>query len=252
MHAALAAADRRAAIDVVYACGPLHDKPVGRACRPTGAAPMPKTSRRATAAGRGRLRPGDVVMVKGSLGSRMGPLVEALVAKYPPRGPRKLAAATEDRTACSITCALELDGPVPLLNVFRYLTFRTGPAIMTALFFVFLFGPAHDLAAASRSRAGASRSAPTGRAPRRRKAGHAHHGRADDPGRHPGRPRLLWADLANVYVWAVLFVTAGVRRHRLLRRLLKVTKQPRPRAFPAGCELSLECAIAGSPRSSPS
>ena len=29
-----------------------------------------------------------------------------------------------------------------LLNVFRYITFRTGGAIMTALLFVFLFGPA--------------------------------------------------------------------------------------------------------------
>ena len=27
------------------------------------------------------------------------------------------------------------------LNVFRYITFRTGGAIMTALLFIFLFGP---------------------------------------------------------------------------------------------------------------
>ena len=31
------------------------------------------------------VRAGDVVMIKGSLGSRMGPLVEALCAKYEPR-----------------------------------------------------------------------------------------------------------------------------------------------------------------------
>ena len=31
---------------------------------------------------------------------------------------------------------------IPALNVFRYITFRTGGAIMTALLFVFLFGPA--------------------------------------------------------------------------------------------------------------
>ena len=31
------------------------------------------------------LRPGDVVMVKGSLGMRMGPLVEAIRTAFPPR-----------------------------------------------------------------------------------------------------------------------------------------------------------------------
>ncbi len=31
---------------------------------------------------------------------------------------------------------------LPAFNVFRYITFRTGGAMMTALVFVFLFGPA--------------------------------------------------------------------------------------------------------------
>ena len=31
---------------------------------------------------------------------------------------------------------------IPGFNVFRYTTFRTGAATMTALFFVFMFGPA--------------------------------------------------------------------------------------------------------------
>src|ERR671921_2544427 len=30
---------------------------------------------------------------------------------------------------------------IPIFNVFRYITFRTGAATMTALLFVFLFGP---------------------------------------------------------------------------------------------------------------
>ena len=36
----------------------------------------------------------------------------------------------------------ELSDKLSVLNVFRYLTFRTGGATMTALLFVFLFGPA--------------------------------------------------------------------------------------------------------------
>ena len=37
---------------------------------------------------------------------------------------------------------LDLADQISALNVFRYITFRTGGATMTALFFVFLFGPA--------------------------------------------------------------------------------------------------------------
>ena len=33
-------------------------------------------------------------------------------------------------------------GQLSVLNVFRYITFRTGAAVITALLFVFLFGPA--------------------------------------------------------------------------------------------------------------
>ena len=103
------------------------------------------------------------------------------------------------------------------LNVFRYITFRTGGAIMTALLFVFLFGPAIiDLL--------------------RVKQGKGQPIREDGPATHfskKGTPTmgglmilsgvtvstLLWANWANWYVWIVLFVTLVVRRHRLLRRL---------------------------------
>ena len=37
---------------------------------------------------------------------------------------------------------VSLSDQINALNVFRYITFRTGGAIMTALLFVFLFGPA--------------------------------------------------------------------------------------------------------------
>ncbi|HSD93281.1 MAG TPA: phospho-N-acetylmuramoyl-pentapeptide-transferase, partial [Methyloceanibacter sp.] len=34
----------------------------------------------------------------------------------------------------------EVASQFPFLNVFRYITFRTGGALLTALLFVFLFG----------------------------------------------------------------------------------------------------------------
>ena len=91
------------------------------------------------------------------------------------------------------------------LNVFRYITFRTGGAIMTALLFVFLFGPAMiDVL--------------------RFKQGKGQPIREDGPETHfakRGTPTmgglmilsgiavatLLWANLSNWYVWIVLFVT---------------------------------------------
>jgi UDP-N-acetylmuramoyl-L-alanyl-D-glutamate--2,6-diaminopimelate ligase len=39
------------------------------------------------------LRPGDAVMIKGSLGSRMGPLVEAIKTKFPQCAPASTTAA---------------------------------------------------------------------------------------------------------------------------------------------------------------
>ncbi len=91
------------------------------------------------------------------------------------------------------------------LNVFRYITFRTGGAIMTALLFVFLFGPAIiDLL--------------------RVKQGKGQPIREDGPQTHfakKGTPTmgglmilsgvtvstLMWANWANPYVWIVLLVT---------------------------------------------
>jgi phospho-N-acetylmuramoyl-pentapeptide-transferase len=91
------------------------------------------------------------------------------------------------------------------LNVFRYITFRTGGAIMTALLFVFLFGPATiDVL--------------------RLKQGKGQPIREDGPQTHlakKGTPTmgglmilsgvtvstLLWANLSNWYVWIILFVT---------------------------------------------
>jgi len=62
---------------------------------------------------------------------------------------------------------IDLSNTVPLLgpfrtflNVFRYITFRTGGAMVTGALFVFLFGPGSSITCGC-ARARASRSAPT-------------------------------------------------------------------------------------------
>jgi UDP-N-acetylmuramoyl-tripeptide--D-alanyl-D-alanine ligase len=83
LHAELAEPMDAAKVDVLYAAGPLMANlwaatPVAR----RGAyAEASAGLRDAILAG---LRAGDVVMIKGSLGSRMGPLVEAIGAAHPP------------------------------------------------------------------------------------------------------------------------------------------------------------------------
>ena len=50
-----------------------------------------------------------------------------------------------------------------LLNVFRYITFRTGGAMITALVFVFLFGPLDHRPPAAAAGQGPADPQPTGR-----------------------------------------------------------------------------------------
>jgi phospho-N-acetylmuramoyl-pentapeptide-transferase len=102
----------------------------------------------------------------------------------------------------------QLGDSLAAFNVFRYITFRTAGAVVTALFFVFLFGP--NMISALRLRQG--RGQPI---------------REDGPQGHlltkKGTPTmgglmilaggvssiLLWSNLANGYVWVVLFVTVS-------------------------------------------
>jgi len=107
------------------------------------------------------------------------------------------------------------------LNVFRYITFRTGGAIMTALLFVFLFGPA--MIDVLRVRQGKGQPI-----------------RDDGPETHfakRGTPTmgglmilfgitvatLLWANLSNSYVWVVLFVMLSFGAIGFYDDYLKVT-----------------------------
>lgn len=133
----------------------------------------------------------------------------------------------------------ELLGP---LNVFTYITFRTGGAIMTALLFVFLFGPAIiDML--------------------RIKQGKGQPIREDGPQSHlakRGTPTmgglmilagfsfsiLLWANLSNNYVWIVLGVTLFFGAIGFYDDFLKVTKRTSS-GFSGRIRLALEFIIAG-------
>jgi phospho-N-acetylmuramoyl-pentapeptide-transferase len=110
------------------------------------------------------------------------------------------------------------------LNVLRYITFRTGGAMITALVFVFLFGP--SIIDHLRLRQGKGQPI-----------------RTDGPQSHlitkKGTPTmggfmmlfgivvstLLWANPANRYVWIVLGVTVSFAAIGFYDDYLKVTKQ---------------------------
>jgi phospho-N-acetylmuramoyl-pentapeptide-transferase len=118
----------------------------------------------------------------------------------------------------------DLSGTFNIFNVFRYLTVRTGGAMVTAALFVFLFGP--WIIAHLRIRQGKGQPI-----------------RADGPESHlvskRGTPTmgglmilsgvtvstLLWANPSNPYVWIVLGVTLSFGLIGFYDDYLKVTKQ---------------------------
>jgi UDP-N-acetylmuramoyl-tripeptide--D-alanyl-D-alanine ligase len=79
-HARLAAPVESAGVDLVFCCGPLmkHLWEALPESRKGGYAP---TSRELAGIVAQEARPGDVIMVKGSFGSRMQPIVDALLSK---------------------------------------------------------------------------------------------------------------------------------------------------------------------------
>ena len=127
------------------------------------------------------------------------------------------------------------------LNLFRYLTFRTGGAIVTALVISFVFG------------------APLIRW-LKRKQSQGQPIRTDGPESHiltkKGTPTmggllilialsvstLLWSDLANRYVWAVLIVTLGFGGVGFADDYLKLSRKS-SKGLPGRSKLLLEIAI---------
>ena len=136
----------------------------------------------------------------------------------------------------------DLSGTLSALNVFRYITFRTGGALFTAGLFVFWFGPL--IISSLRLRQGKGQPI-----------------REDGPQSHlltkRGTPTmgglmilagcvvaiLLWANPRNHYVWVTLAVTLGFGAIGFYDDYLKVTKQSH-KGFSGKFRLLLEACIA--------
>lgn len=136
----------------------------------------------------------------------------------------------------------EFSDQVQFFNLFRYITFRTGAALITSAFIVFLFGP--TIIAALKVRQGKGQPI-----------------RADGPQTHfkkAGTPTmgglmiicgilggtLLWGNLANPYVIVVITVTLGFGAIGFYDDYLKVTKQT-DKGFSGKARLALEFILAG-------
>jgi phospho-N-acetylmuramoyl-pentapeptide-transferase len=128
-----------------------------------------------------------------------------------------------------------------LFNLFKYLTFRTGGAILTGLLISFFIGPAVIRWLKSKQRGGQPI-------------------RSDGPETHlkkKGTPTmgglmiifsvtvstLLWVDISNAYMWIVLWVFLGYGAIGFADDYAKLTKSSH-KGVPGKLRLLLECAIA--------
>ncbi|PPR10218.1 MAG: Phospho-N-acetylmuramoyl-pentapeptide-transferase [Alphaproteobacteria bacterium MarineAlpha11_Bin1] len=132
---------------------------------------------------------------------------------------------------------------VSIFNLFRYITLRTGAATVTALFVSFLVGPAFIRWL-------------------KKKQAEGQPIREDGPQSHlvtkKGTPTmggvlilfalgiatLLWADLTNQYVWAVLLVTLGFGAIGFIDDYQKLTKRSSD-GLPGRIKLILQIIIGG-------
>ncbi len=136
----------------------------------------------------------------------------------------------------------EISDSVSIFNLFRYISFRTGGALITSALLVFIFGQAIIDGL-------------------RVKQGKGQPIRADGPQTHfkkAGTPTmgglmilaailassLVWANLKSAYVWIVLAVTVGFGIIGFYDDYLKVTKQSH-KGFSGKARLAFEIAIAG-------
>src|SRR5246127_5568528 len=128
-----------------------------------------------------------------------------------------------------------------VFNLFRYITFRSGGAVVTALVISFILGPHLILWL-------------------RRKQSNGQPIRPDGPNGHllrkKGTPTmggflilfaltistLLWADLTNPYVWIILFVTVGVGLIGFFDGYGELTKNPH-RGDSGRAKLALEALL---------
>ena len=135
----------------------------------------------------------------------------------------------------------EYSSDVSVLNIFRYITFRTGAALVTSAIIVFLFGP--RIIAGLKIRQGKGQPI-----------------RADGPETHfakAGTPTmgglmilfglisssLLWANLSSIYVWVILLVTMGFGLIGFYDDYLKVSAASH-KGFSGKARLTLEFIIA--------
>lgn len=118
----------------------------------------------------------------------------------------------------------QLSGDLSILNLFRYLTFRAGGAVLTALLVAFVFGPGIIRWLKHKQKQGQ---------PIRELGPESHLLTKKGTPTMGGMmillgctvSTLLWADLSNPYVWAVLMVTIGYGLLGMVDDLLKVTKR---------------------------